>query len=102
VADDDGKDEAVIIGEDVVAVDIAPLVAGGRAAEVMGVPVFDPLTAIPVVVIQAVTFFPVVVVDIVMVIVVVAVVVVLGEGEGTGEGDGEGGDSKNSANKIHG
>ena len=85
MADGDGEDEAVVgAGEDIVAVDVAPFVAGGRAAEMMGVPVLDALAAVPVLVTDAVAFLPVVVVDVMVLLVsvVVAVVgVVLGDGE---------------------
>jgi hypothetical protein len=104
-ADDDGEDDAVAgAGEDVIAVDVAPLVARGWAAEVVGVPVGYGLAAVPILVADMLAFLPVVVMDILLMVVVVmvAVVVILGQGEGTGQRESEGGNSKNSAKWFHG
>jgi uncharacterized membrane protein YgcG len=104
VADGDGEDEAVAgAGEDVVAVDIAPLVSTGWLAEVMGVPI-DLFAAVPVVVVDVMAFAPVVMVDVVLIVMVAVVIVrmVLSDREGTGQGKGDSGDSKSSAKCVHG
>ena len=94
VADDDGEDEAVVIGEDVVAVDVTPFVSGGRTAEVVGVPIgfCHDLAAVPVVMADFVAFLPVVVADVLLMLLIVLVAVigmVLGDGDGGGEREGE-------------
>lgn len=104
-ADDDGEDDAVAgASEDVVAVDIAPLVTSGRTAEVMGVPVVDVLATVPILMADMSAFLPVVMVDVLLMVIVVmvAVVVILGQGEGTGQRESDGGNSKNSAKWFHG
>jgi hypothetical protein len=108
VADDDGEDEVVAgAAEDLVAVHVAPLVAGRRTAEVVGVPVLDALAAVPVVMVDAVPLSPVVVADVMLLLMVVVVVIavvgmVLGDGDGPDEGKGDSRNSKSSGKTIHG
>ena len=65
-------------GENVVAVDLAPLIAAGWGAEVIGAIVFDALTAAPVLGAHVVALLPLVVAD-VLLMVGIGVVVRLGE-----------------------
>ena len=51
MTDDDGEDEAVVVGEDEVTVDLTPLVAGGGLSEFVGVPV-DLLATAPVLILD--------------------------------------------------
>src|SRR5580658_236485 len=83
-----GDDASGDGGEDVVAVDFAPLIAMGRGAEVIGVIVVDALAAAPVFGAHVVALLPLVVADVLLVMGVV-VVVLLGERHQWGAADGE-------------
>ena len=74
-------------GHYVVAVDLAPLIAAGRGAEVIGA-VVDALTAAPVFGAHVVALLPLFVADILLVVVVV-VVVMLGKCHERGAADAE-------------
>src|SRR6202000_2817650 len=82
-SDDTGGDG----GHHVVAVDLAPLIAAGRGAEVIGA-VVDALTAAPVFGAHVVALLPLFVANILLVVVVV-VVVMLGERHERGTADTE-------------
>lgn len=102
--DDDGGDDASGDGgQDVVAIDFAPLVAAGRLAEMVGVPV-DLGATVPVIVVDVAALFPFVMVDVVAVVVLITliVMVILGESERAGKGEGEGGNRQNSEYCLHG
>src|SRR5579863_4213300 len=71
------EDHADVVGADVLAVDAPPLVACWGLAQVMGTPVVDALAAVPILVLQVVTLFPVVVTDILVVVVIVLIGVIL-------------------------
>jgi len=98
--DDRGDDAGGDGGEDVVAVDFAPLVATGRLAEMVGVPV-DLGAALPVVMADFGALVPFAVTDVVSLLVVVRVVL-RGEGEAAGEGEGEGGNGDDATGNFHG
>ena len=73
--DDYGGDDAGGDGcHDVVAVDLAPLIAAGRGAEVIALIVVDTLAAVPVFGAHMVALLPVVVVDVLLVVGIVVVV----------------------------
>ena len=72
---DDGSDDTGGDGgHDVVAVDLAPLIAARRRAEVIGAPVVHALGATPVVGAHVVALSPVVVADVTLMIGVVIVI----------------------------
>jgi hypothetical protein len=92
------EDDAVVVGADVLPIDATPFVAYGWAAQMTRLPIVDALAAAPVLVLQVVTFSPVVVANILVVVVVVLVIVmgllvamilivvmVLGDGDAAGE-----------------
>ncbi len=60
---DDGSNDTIAVGHDVVAVNLTPLIAGARALKVIGA-VVDLLTAVPVVVIHVVAALPFSVLDV--------------------------------------
>lgn len=96
---------AIRIGQHVLAVDLAPLIAARWTTEMTGLPVVDALTAIPVFVRHAVSFPPVVVAHILaMLFLVVArlvVVMFLCEGDSAGEAERQGGYSQSSEDGSH-
>ena len=74
---DDGADDAVAIGHDVVAVDVAPLVAFAWFGEVMGAVVIDAFAAVPIVVFHVVAALPLLMADVLLLLVVVVVIVTI-------------------------
>src|SRR5215469_10940317 len=74
---DDGADDAVAIGHDVVAVDMAPLIAFAWFGEVMGAVVIDVFSAVPVVVFHVVAALPLLMSDVLLLLVVVVVIVTI-------------------------
>jgi|HubBroStandDraft_5_1064220.scaffolds.fasta_scaffold192554_1 hypothetical protein len=91
--DDYRGDDAVRVAEDEVAVDLAPLVAGGWLAQVVSVPV-DLRAAGPVFLADVGSLLPFLVAHVLLVLVVV--VIILGEGDASGKSEGEGGNSKSA------
>src|SRR5215469_610116 len=73
----DGADDAVAIGHNIVAVDMAPLIAFAWFGEVMGAVVIDAFAAVPVVVFHVVAALPLLVTDILLLLVVFVVIVTI-------------------------
>lgn len=101
------EDYAVVVGADVLAVDAPPFVARGGLVQVMGAPVVDALTAVPILMLQVVALFPVVMADILVIVVVVLVgvvlviVMVLRNGDAASEGEAEGRSSEKRTHRSH-
>lgn len=69
------EDDAVVVGADVLPIDATPFVAYGWAAQMTRLPIVDALAAAPVLVLQVVTFSPVVVANVLIVVMVILVIV---------------------------
>jgi hypothetical protein len=93
--DDGGDDAGRYSAEDIVSVDLAPLIATRRLSEVVPTPVFDAFAAIPVLLAHVVALLPLVVADVLLIMIVVAgvllvvIVVMLGERRERGAADAE-------------
>jgi hypothetical protein len=97
VDNDDGRNDSIAAAENIVAVNLPPLVAVRRVAKMMGLPV-DLSAARPVFLLNVVTLLPFLVADVLLMLIVV---VVLGEGNAPGEREGEGRDGKGVTERSH-
>ena len=75
--DHDLKDDAIVVAQNELAIEVAPFISGWGTAQVVDTPVLDALAPVPVFVTHVLAFFPVVVPNVLVVVLLAAMILVV-------------------------